>query len=87
MVTILCRGSEQYELSGVVKGIPVPLKLRGALLYGYKTVVTGPAIRADLAWAGLAELAVLAESGGGRVVVEAGGEGGGGGGGGPGGPG
>ena len=39
---------------------------------------TGPAILADLAWAGLAELAVLAESGvgggrggGGGVVVEA----------------
>ena len=38
LVNTLCRGSEQCELSGVVKGIP--LKLRETLLYSHKTFVT-----------------------------------------------
>ena len=39
--TILCKGPEQCELSGVVKGIGLPLELReDSFLYGHKTVVT-----------------------------------------------
>ena len=37
--TILCKGPEQCELSGVVKGIPLEL-MEDSFLYGHKTVVT-----------------------------------------------